>query len=145
VEIMSRTNPLVPEDLTDTDRDGASNADEVTGHTDPLSNDGEFRSDRGYVVQVSDADPDAPTDAPATTCARPTCRSVATQARPDPLGNIIPAGTNDIILYFQSVGPTTRTGSASPRPSSSAFSSPAGHQGPAGHHRARPADWVVGR
>jgi hypothetical protein len=27
---------------------------------------------------------------------------VATQARPDQLGNIIPAGTNDILLYFQS-------------------------------------------
>ena len=26
---------------------------------------------------------------------------VATQARPDALGNIIPAGTNDILLYFQ--------------------------------------------
>jgi hypothetical protein len=26
---------------------------------------------------------------------------VATVARPDPLGNIIPAGTNDILLYFQ--------------------------------------------
>src|SRR5262245_58014712 len=35
VEIMSHTNPLVPEDLIDTDRDGVSNADEVTGHTDP--------------------------------------------------------------------------------------------------------------
>jgi len=101
VEVMSRTNPLVPEDLMDTDRDGVSNADEVTGHTDPLSNDGEFRADRGYVVQVSDA---APTpDGRACYHVRATNVSlVATQARPDALGNIIPAGTNDIILYFQS-------------------------------------------
>ena len=59
VEVISRSNPLVAEDLIDTDRDGASNADEVMAHTDPLSNDGEYRADRGYVVQVSDADPDA--------------------------------------------------------------------------------------
>ena len=101
VEVMSRTNPLVPEDLIDTDRDGVSNADEVTGHTDPLSNDGQYRADRGYVVQVSDA---APTpDGRACYHVRATNVSlVATQARPDALGNIIPAGTNDIILYFQS-------------------------------------------
>ena len=100
VEVISRTNPLVPEDLSDTDRDGTSNADEVTGHTDPLSNDGEYRADRGYVVQVSDA---APTpDGRACYHVRATNVSlVATQARPDALGNIIAAGTNDILLYFQ--------------------------------------------
>ncbi len=100
VEVMSRTNPLVPEDLIDTDRDGTSNADEVTGHTDPLSNDGEYRADRGYVVQVSDAAPTA--DGRACYHVRATNVSlVPTQARPDALGNIIAAGTNDILLYFQ--------------------------------------------
>ena len=100
VEVISRTNPLVAEDLTDTDRDGASNADEVMAHTDPLSNDGEYRADRGYVVQVSDADPTP--DGRACYHVRATNVSlVATEARPDPLGNIIPAGTNDILLYFQ--------------------------------------------
>jgi len=100
VEVMSGTNPLVPEDLIDTDRDGVSNADEVTGHTDPLANDVEYRADRGYVVQISDADPTP--DGRACYHVRATNVSlVATQARPDALGNIIPAGTNDIILYFQ--------------------------------------------
>ena len=100
VEVVSRTNPLVAEDLTDTDRDGASNADEVMAHSDPLSNDGEYRADRGYVVQVSDADPTP--DGRACYHVRATNISlVATEARPDPLGNIIPAGTNDILLYFQ--------------------------------------------
>jgi hypothetical protein len=100
VEVMSETNPLVPEDLTDTDRDGVSNADEVTGHTDPLANDVQYRADRGYVVQISDADPTP--DGRACYHVRATNISlVATQARPDALGNIIPAGTNDIILYFQ--------------------------------------------
>lgn len=100
VEVISRTNPLVAEDLTDTDRDGASNADEVMAHTDPLSNDGQYRADRGYVVQVSDAEPTA--DGRACYHVRATNVSlVATEARPDLLGNIIPAGTNDILLYFQ--------------------------------------------
>jgi len=100
VEVISRSNPLVAEDLIDTDRDGASNADEVMAHTDPLSNDGEYRADRGYVVQVSDADPTP--DGRACYHVRATNVSlVATEARPDPLGNIIPAGTNDILLYFQ--------------------------------------------
>ena len=100
VEIMSGTNPLVAEDLTDTDRDGTSNADEVIAHTDPLSNDGEYRADRGYVVQVSDADPTP--DGRACYHVRATNVSlVATEARSDQLGNIIPAGTNDILVYFQ--------------------------------------------
>jgi len=100
VELMSQTNPLVPEDLTDTDRDGVSNADEVMAHTDPLSNDAQYRADRGYVVQVSDAAPTV--DGRACYHVRATNISlVATQARPDPLGNIIPPGTNDIVLYFQ--------------------------------------------
>ena len=100
VEVMSGTNPLVPEDLTDTDRDGTSNADEVMDHTDPLAADSQYRADRGYVVQVSDA---APTpDGRACYHVRATNVSlVPTRARPDPLGNIIPAGTNDILLYFQ--------------------------------------------
>jgi len=100
VEVMSRTNPLVAEDLIDTDRDGATNADEVMAHTDPLSNDAEYRADRGYVVQISDASPTA--DGRPCYHVRATNVSlVATQARPDPVGNIIPAGTNDILLYFQ--------------------------------------------
>ena len=101
VEVMSGTNPLVPEDLTDTDRDGASNADEVMAHTDPLAADNQYRADRGYVVQVSDAAPTA--DGRACYHVRATNISlVPTQARPDQLGNIIPAGQNDILLYFQS-------------------------------------------
>src|SRR5262249_6995654 len=100
VEVMSGTNPLVPEDLTDTDRDGTSNADEVMPHTDPLAAASQYRADRGYVIQVSDA---APTpDGRACYHVRATNISlVPTRARPDPLGNIIPAGTNDILLYFQ--------------------------------------------
>ena len=100
VEVMSRTNPLVAEDLTDTDRDGASNADEVMAHTDPLSNDSEYRADRGYVVQVSDADP-TPDGRPCYHVRATNVSLVPTLARTDPLNNIIPAGTNDIILYFQ--------------------------------------------
>ena len=101
VEVMSRTNPLVPEDLIDTDRDGTSNADEVTGHTDPLSNDGEYRADRGYGCRSATPRP-RPTAAPATTCARPTSRWSPPRPGPTRVGNIIAAGTNDIHLYFQS-------------------------------------------
>jgi hypothetical protein len=100
VETMSQTNPLVPEDLQDTDRDGVTNADEVMAHTDVLSNDSEYRADRGYVVQISDAAPTA--DGRPCYHVRATNISlVPTVARPDALGNIIPAGTNDILLYFQ--------------------------------------------
>jgi hypothetical protein len=100
VEVMSRTNPLVAEDLTDTDRDGVSNADEVMAHTDPLSNDSEYAADRGYVVQVTNADPTP--DGRLCYHVRATNVSlVPTLARTDALNNIIPAGTNDILLYFQ--------------------------------------------
>jgi hypothetical protein len=145
VEIMSRTNPLVPEDLTDTDRDGASNADEVTGHTDPLSNDGEFRSDRGYVVQVSDADPTP--DGRACYHVRATNVSlVATQARPDLLGNIIPAGTNDIILYFQSGRSNDPHGVGIAETfEQRVLFTPPGTKSPSGTIGLAPADWVVGR
>jgi hypothetical protein len=145
VEVMSRTNPLVPEDLTDTDRDGASNADEVTGHTDPLSNDGEYRADRGYVVQVSDAEPTA--DGRACYHVRATNVSlVATQARPDALGNIIPAGTNDIILYFQSgrSNDPHGVGIAETFEQRVVFSPP-NDKNPPGTIGLSPDAWVVGR
>ncbi|HZJ54423.1 MAG TPA: calcium-binding protein [Myxococcaceae bacterium] len=145
VEVVSRTNPLVAEDLTDTDRDGASNADEVTGHTDPLSNDGEFRADRGYVVQVSDADPTP--DGRACYHVRATNVSlVETQARPDPLGNIIPAGTNDIILYFQSgrSNDPHGVGIAETFEQRVVFTPP-GTKAPPGTIGVAPGDWVVGR
>ena len=101
VEVMSNTNPLVPEDLQDTDRDGVSNADEVMQHTDPLYNDAAFRADHGYVVQITSADP-TPDGRPCYHVRATNVGLVSTQARPDALGNIVPAGTNDIILYFQS-------------------------------------------
>ena len=42
-----------------------------------------------------------PTGAPATTCERPTCRWWRPRPGPTRSGNIIAAGTNDILLYFQ--------------------------------------------
>ena len=94
VEVVSRTNPL-GWDLTDTDRDGASNA---TVRPTPIAEQRRRVPRRpGYVVQVSDADPTP--GAPATTGDQHLAGGH--RARPDPLGNIIPAGTNDILLYFQ--------------------------------------------
>ena len=145
VEVRSGTNPLVPEDLTDTDRDGVSNADEVMAHTDPLANDGEYRADRGYVVQVSDADPTP--DGRACYHVRATNVSlVQTRARPDELGNLIPAGTNDILLYFQSgrSNDPHGVGIAETFEQRVLFQAPS-TKTPSGTITFGPGDWVVGQ
>jgi hypothetical protein len=100
VEVLSRTNPLDPEDLKDSDADGTTNISELLGHTDALSADNDFRSARAYGYTI--------TDGPATDDGRPcydfsvdNITLVNSLERPNPPFPTTPAGTNDIYLYFQ--------------------------------------------
>lgn len=100
VEALSRTNPLVPEDLKDTDGDGISNAEEVMAHTDVQSVDNDYRSQRAYGYEWSNADP---TDdgRPCYDFRVDNVSLTETQVRPNPPFPSIPDGTNDIYLYIQ--------------------------------------------
>jgi len=102
VETLSQTNPLVPEDLLDSDRDGLTNVAEVEAHGDPLSADLDFHSERGYGYDLVEAEPAAD----GRTCYTARAENITvvpTRARPHPFipGEVIPAGTNDIYLYLQ--------------------------------------------
>ncbi|WP_375756750.1 calcium-binding protein [Corallococcus exercitus] len=103
VEALSQTNPLVPEDLLDSDRDGVTNVAEVEAHGDPLSADLDFHRERGYGYSI------VPLPATGTSdraCYRTRVENVSlvpTLERPHPFfpGEFIPAGTNEVYLYLQ--------------------------------------------
>jgi hypothetical protein len=105
VELNGGTNPLVPEDLTDSDRDGHDNVDEILAHTDPNSVDIAFAQTNGYGYSISDTDLNGK---PLVTVDGRTCYNidaynitlVNTLARPNLFGGTTPQGTNDIYLYF---------------------------------------------
>jgi hypothetical protein len=100
VEFMSGTNPLVPEDLQDTDRDGMLNANEVTSHTDPLSADVAYAQQFGYQYTIT---PGASTP-DGRSCYDVLAENISlvpTLSVPNPPFANVPAGTNDIFLYFQ--------------------------------------------
>lgn len=102
VEALAQTNPLVPEDLLDSDRDGLSNVAEIEAHGDPLSADLDFHSERGYGYDLVESEPTP--DGRACYAARAeNVTVVPTRERPHPFipGEVIPAGTNDIYLYLQ--------------------------------------------
>lgn len=104
VEFHSGTNPLVAEDLDDTDRDGHSNAQEVLMHTDPNSADIAYTQNRGYGYFVSENDENGK---PLVTPDGRQCYDidaynislVYTQARTTLLGQV-PRGNNELYLYF---------------------------------------------
>ncbi len=102
VEALSNTNPLIAEDLTDDDRDGLTNIQEIEAHTDTTSADIQYQKERGYQYRVTPAAP--------TVDGRP-CYDVnilnvglvGTTDRPssDGTGIRIAKGTNDIYIYLQ--------------------------------------------
>jgi hypothetical protein len=96
----------VPEDLQDSDRDGSINADEVVSHTDVLSADLAFKTERGYTYEVSEPSTD-PTGRICYTLRAGNISVVRTNARQDPSDPLetIPAGSNDLYLYFQVARP----------------------------------------
>jgi hypothetical protein len=110
VELNAGTNPLVPEDLKDDDRDGHSNVDEVLAHTDPSSADIAFTQANGYGYSISDVDPmdTSATPKKLMTVDGRACYDidaynitlVNTLARPNLFGGTTPKGTNDVYLYF---------------------------------------------
>lgn len=100
VEFLSGTNPVVPENLADSDRDGFINMDELLAHTDPNSADAAYHEERGYVYSIRDADP-TPDGRPCYNVRAENISLVDTLARPNPPFADIPRGTNDIYLYLQ--------------------------------------------
>ncbi len=109
IEFMSQTNPLVAEALQDDDRDGTTNADEVTGHSDPESADQAYQADRGYQYQITSAAPTADGRA-CYTIRVDNISLVRTQSRPNLPLTPIPAGNNEIYLYLQSGRPNDPNG-----------------------------------
>lgn len=112
VEALILTNPLVPEDLLDSDRDGISNLAEVEAHGDPHSADAAFHAERGYGYSLVPTEPSA--DGRACYAVRvENITLVPTLARPHPLypDVEIEAGSNDIYLYMQVGRPNEPHGS----------------------------------
>jgi len=100
VEVLSGTNALIPEDLRDDDRDGVPNVDEVLAHTDPQSADLSFAQPRAYGYTLT---PGTPTT-DGRSCYDLTAQNISlmpTVVRPNPPYPDIPAGQNDVYLYFE--------------------------------------------
>ena len=100
VEVLRGTNPLVPENTLDSDRDGYANTDELADHTDPLSNDLAFRSQHAYFVTTSEA----PQTSDGRNCYNFTVGNIGlvpTKSVTNPPFVPLPAGNNDIYLYFE--------------------------------------------
>jgi len=100
VEVLSRTNPLDPEDLKDSDADGTSNADEVAAHTDASSDDNAFRATRAYGYEVSDSYPEDD-GRPCYEFRVDNITLASTLERPNAPYPSIPAGMNDLYVYFE--------------------------------------------
>ncbi|MDY7226535.1 calcium-binding protein [Hyalangium rubrum] len=102
VEALGLTNPLVPEDLLDTDRDGITNIEEVQARGDPLSADIAFHAERGYGYSFELAEP-TPDGRACYNVRAENITVVPTLERQDPIypGVVIPRGNNDIYLYLQ--------------------------------------------
>lgn len=104
VEFATGTNPLVPEDLDDSDHDGHSNAEEVLMHTDPGSADIAYSQNRGYGYFISENDS---AGKPIVTPDGRQCYDidaynislVETLSRLTLLGQV-PKGNNELYLYF---------------------------------------------
>nr|ABQ53163.1 MtsB [Myxococcus fulvus HW-1] len=102
VEALAMTNPLISEDLLDSDRDGITNVSEVEAHGDPLSADLDFHRERGYGYELVETTPTVD----GRTCYQVRVENVTvvpTRERPHPFipGEVIPAGTNEVYLYLQ--------------------------------------------
>lgn len=145
IEFMSQTNPLVPEALQDDDRDGTTNADEVTRHSDPESADQAFQVDRGYQYQITSAQP-TPDGRACYTIRVDNVSLVRTLARPNQPLTPIPAGNNEIYLYLQSGRPNdpNGVGIASILTEEVNFNPPS-TKSPSGVISFGPTDYVVGQ
>ncbi len=102
VEALAMTNPLIPEDLLDSDRDGITNVAEVEAHGDAFSADLAFHRERGYGYELVETTPTAD----GRSCYQVRVENVTvvpTRERPHPFipGEVIKAGTNEVYLYLQ--------------------------------------------
>jgi hypothetical protein len=145
VEFLSGTNPIVPENLTDSDRDGIINLDEIVAHTDPQSADNAYFAERGYVYSIADAPPTADGRA----CYQIRVENISlvdTLARPNPPFADIPRGTNDIYLYaqFGREASARSFGVSSLRVDQVRFTPP-NRKRPAGTITVAPEDFILGK
>lgn len=144
VEFLSSTNPLVPEDLLDSDRDGLLNIEELQAHTDALSADIAYHSERGYLYRVNDAPPTAD-GRPCYNIRVDNITLVPTLARPNPPFGTIPKGINDVYLYLQfGRDNDPRGGGISALRVDQIKFTPPGKKEPSGTIRVKPEDFVVG-
>ncbi len=145
IEFMSQTNPLVPEALQDDDRDGTTNADEVTKHSDPESADQAYQADRGYQYTITAAAP-TPDGRACYTVRVDNVSLVRTLELPNKPLTPIPAGNNEIYLYMQSGRPNdpNDVGIASIFTQEVNFNPP-GTKTPSGVISFGPTDYVVGQ
>jgi hypothetical protein len=145
IEFMSQTNPLVAEALQDDDRDGTTNADEVTKHSDPESADQAYQADRGYQYSIVSAPPTPDGRA----CYAITVNNVSvvrTLSLPNKPNTPIPAGNNEIYLYLQAGRPDdpNDVGIASIFTQEVNFNPPS-TKSPSGVISFGPSDYVVGQ
>ncbi|MCA3011698.1 MAG: calcium-binding protein [Myxococcaceae bacterium] len=102
VEFLGGTNPLIPEDLADDDRDGLPNVGELEAHTDPTSADIAFQRERGYGYAIREARP-TPDGRACYDVSAYNLGLVETLQRPSPnaSGRTVLKGTNELHFYFQ--------------------------------------------
>lgn len=100
VELHSGTNPLLPEDLDDNDRDGTSNVQEIVQHTDPNSADIEFQAEHSYGYSIKEVEP-TPDGRQCYALRIYNVGLVTPQERPNPPFPSIKRGVNDVYIYFQ--------------------------------------------
>ena len=100
VELHVGTNPLLPEDLNDNDRDGTSNVQEIVQHTDPNSADIEFQADRSYGYAIKEVDP-TPDGRQCYSLRVYNVGLVTPLELPNPPFSNIKRGINNVYIYFQ--------------------------------------------
>lgn len=145
VEVLSGTNPLLPEGLTDEDRDGRPNVEELALHTDPLGADQAYGRSDGYGLVLEEAPP-TPDGRACYTFHAHNVPLVATRAVPNPPFADVPAGSNDIYLYMVAGRPNDpgTSGISALRVERFTFTPPATRK-PAGTVPVLPEEFVLGR
>jgi hypothetical protein len=100
VEFVAGTNYLANDGSDDDDFDGTTNLQELLIHSDPWTSDLALQGDRGYRYNVTAAKAVAgdPTDCVSMRVANITL--LETLASKDRFGNTLPAGRNQIYLWF---------------------------------------------
>lgn len=100
VELHMGTNPLLPEDLNDNDRDGTSNVAEILQHSDPNSADIEFQAEHSYGYSIKEVEP-TPDGRQCYALRVYNVGLVTPEELPNPPFANIKRGVNNVYIYFQ--------------------------------------------